>query len=78
MENLVDVLDDFIGKKSAADSLDNIPIQHSDSADFDHSVVTKKFNAYLLKYRPMGWSHYDAEDISGYLTKLFDEHSDDK
>lgn len=30
-----------------------------------------KFEAYIEKYRPSGWTNYDFEDISAAMTQLF-------
>lgn len=35
------------------------------------SVPRSKFHEYLHKYRPIGWSNYDMDDISAELKKLF-------
>lgn len=55
--------------------LDSRKILHDQPTVDDYSVATKKFKAYLLKYRPEGHSHYDQEDLSDILKKLFYEHS---
>lgn len=52
--------------------------------DRPNKVVTEaklKFEEYVRKYRPTGWSHYDMDDVSQDLTKLFNRdisHDDEE
>lgn len=35
------------------------------------NTASSKFHQYLSKYRPTGWSHYDVNDLSQDMEKLF-------
>lgn len=46
--------------------------KRNETAIESSSVARKNFHRYLTKYRPIGWSHYDMEDISQDLERLFE------
>lgn len=42
------------------------------------NVASSEFHRYLSKYRPTGWTHYDVDDLSQDMKKLFNaDHGDD-